>query len=169
MQINIFCYINRYFCLLTVIKTKKRLLPVFYFPKNETLITFKVRTSQEAHILLSEHGSLYARSRFLKVLYVAQVGRRSSLCRSTRFSISLRIQINKNAFMYVTNVKLIIFQCAKFISRLVLGAGTFCTKFLRSTHRVLVYVLQIQICFVKSLNRLFAMLLMNSNKTIYHS
>lgn len=71
---------NRYFRLLTVIKTKSGLFPVFFFPKIESFITFKVRTSQEAHILLSEDGSLYARSQFLKVLYVAQVGTHGLPC-----------------------------------------------------------------------------------------
>lgn len=61
---------DRYFCLLIVIKTKQRVFPVFYFPKNESLVTFKVRSSQEAHILLSEYGSLYARSRYLKVMNI---------------------------------------------------------------------------------------------------
>lgn len=69
---------NRYCCMFIVIKTKQGLFPVFFFPKNESLVTFKVKASQEAHIILSEYGSLYARSRFFKVLNLIVTVRNSS-------------------------------------------------------------------------------------------
>lgn len=51
----------------TVLTTKATHWPVFHYPKNKTFISFKVKTSQNALIHLSELGTPNDRGNFWEV------------------------------------------------------------------------------------------------------